>query len=130
MQMKNSTVLIVDDDKALLKVMKKFFEKRGFRVFGADNGEKALKIFTKEDIDLIISDLKMPKMNGDTLFAEVREKQPTIPFFLYTGYLEHTSIPILEKMGISGVLEKPLTLDEVLDAVKDSLPETTANIVS
>ena len=121
--MKSPTILIVDDDESILKIMRKYFERLNYKVHTSRDGESAYKYFVDNDVGLVISDLKMPKMNGDTLFAEIRDRDPNVPFFLFTGYLEHTSIPILEELGITGIVEKPLDLESLYQAIEEFLPK-------
>ncbi len=117
--MKN--ILLVEDDPLVMKTLKKFFKKLGFGIKTATNGKEALQQVEKYEIYLIISDLKMPVMKGDALFAEVRDRGFKMPFFLLTGYTDHTSIEILKNMGIQGVIEKPVEFKKLENALKGYL---------
>ena len=83
---KNLSILIVDDDRNVLEVLEARLLSSGFHILKADNGLTALDILKKNKIDLLISDMKMPGMNGIEVLAKARELKPNLPFIFLTAY--------------------------------------------
>ena len=83
---KNATVLIVDDEPNALKVLSAILHADGYRVLEADNVDKAIGLFDHEQIDAIISDIKMPGRDGYDLFEHAAEHHPDIPLIFLTAY--------------------------------------------
>jgi len=82
------TILFVDDEKYVLKSLNRLFINTDYQVFLAGNGQEALKILADEKIDLIITDMKMPLMNGYDLLKEVKRLYPEIMRLILSGYAE------------------------------------------
>lgn len=109
-------VLIVDDEQDLAEVLSSALMMKGLDVVIASNGVEALKKWDEHnDIDLVISDIRMPGLNCDgiTLTKKVREKNSSIPIILITGYSEFTE-PFAQKMGANQVVSKPFEFYEIL----------------
>jgi two-component system, OmpR family, response regulator CpxR len=79
------TILCVDDNEQSLSVRKFMLETRGYRVLTAANGEQALELFHEGGIDLVLSDLVMPYMDGNELVRHVKELAPEVPAILISG---------------------------------------------
>ncbi len=112
-------VLIVDDDENLLLTLKDGLKKYRDRIepIFASSGKKAMEILRKEKIDLVVSDLKMPEVDGLDLLSFVVQEFPYIPFVLITAY---GSLPIklkAESIGAIRYLEKPISLDQLAKAI-------------
>jgi CheY-like chemotaxis protein len=97
------TVLVVDDDSLVLTSTRLLIEDLGHRVLCALSGAQALELFERnEGIDLVITDMAMPQMDGAQLARLLRDRQPTLPIILATGYAERlegfaTQLPRLTK---------------------------------
>jgi CheY-like chemotaxis protein len=107
------SLLVVDDNETSKEFVRLFFEGKAISVLTATNGKEALEILQKTKVDLVISDLKMPEMKGDALYAELKTLNIDIPFYLLTGFTDHSSVEILKSMGIAGVIEKPFIKDKL-----------------
>jgi DNA-binding NtrC family response regulator len=83
--MKTLSILIVDDDKIILKILRQGFEKCGLTVFTAENGSDAWDIFKSERTDLVLTDIWMPGFNGKELSRRIRNKSPKTKIALMTG---------------------------------------------
>ena len=125
-------VLIVDDDKNFLFSLKDGLSKYSDEIdlMVSTSGEEALAFLERNSVDLIISDLKMEKMDGLQLLTIVARKYPHIPFILMTAY---GSPPIKEKAKRGGAiryLEKPITITELIKAIREVLndSETMMNV--
>ena len=87
------TILVVDDEEGLLNLVSKLLLRRGYTVFTASGGSEALKILDTETIDLMLSDIIMPKMDGFELVAIVRERYPAVKIQLASGYADRVIDP-------------------------------------
>ncbi len=112
-------VLIVDDEPAVIASASRMLEKLGFDVLGAAGGEEALEVFSRhtEEIALVVLDVVMPGMGGETLYRRIREIRPQTRILVTSGYdFEGTLSGLLrEKRGC--FLQKPFTLEELSQAV-------------
>ena len=108
-------VLIVDDDQEMLLSVKEGLEKydETFSVIIAGDGEVAVDKLRKDPVSLVVTDLKMPRMNGFTLLAHIMEGYPDIPVIIITAY----STPEMEKQarrgGAVGYIEKPFMIEDL-----------------
>jgi CheY-like chemotaxis protein len=81
-------ILLVDDNKHGLLARKALLEELGYTITTAANGEEAFDLFSKEKFDLVITDYKMPKMNGAELIRQIRSCQPSARIILVSGFIE------------------------------------------
>lgn len=119
--MANYKILIVDDDVSCLTTMQIALEEEGFEVFTANNGQEALNYFKANDIDLIISDIQMPLLDGELLLQEVRKLDSKAIVILVTA---HSSLNAAAQSVIKGAydyLSKPIELDDLLETVTHAL---------
>ena len=114
-------ILFVDDDCEFCKAMKKVFEKWGYTVTLAADGREALDILSKGAFDLIISDLRMPRMNGVELMGEIVRRKIRTPVIFLTAHGEVESYMDLMNMGAFDYLNKPVEGRELLHAAKKAL---------
>lgn len=104
-------ILVVDDEDTSLLILQGFLECQGFEVFCATNGSEALSLLEKEPVDLVISDLVMPGMDGIQLMHVARERYPTLLFIFYTGLGTIESAVAAMKAGAFDYLQKPFDPD-------------------
>ncbi len=123
----NPRILLVDDDPSLLRLLTLRLEGEGFQVFNANSAEEALALLPRQPVDVVLSDLRMPGLDGMSLFDEIAKRFKGLPVVLMTA---HGSIPeavAATQRGVFGFLTKPLNpaeLREVLHrALNQSLPE-------
>jgi len=110
-------ILIVDDEEIFLHNLKSNLLYRGFTVICASNGREALSLLGKEPVDLVISDLVMPDIDGIQLIHAARERYPALPFIVFTAQGSIESAVSAIKAGALDYLEKPFnpqTFDVVL----------------
>ncbi|RMH83547.1 MAG: sigma-54-dependent Fis family transcriptional regulator, partial [Calditrichaeota bacterium] len=116
------TILIVDDEKNILKVMKANLSHHGFQVLTAQSAEEAWTYFTRElHIDLIITDYRLKGTDGLTLLKKIRAVNPVIPILMITAYgnIEHAVEAM--RAGATNYLTKPLDHDEVVMIIEHTL---------
>jgi DNA-binding NtrC family response regulator len=123
MAMKNpdESILVVDDAPDTLEVLRRNLFSKGYRVFTAPGVEEALEILSSTSVDLVITDLKMPKASGLDLVRHVRENLKDTEVMMITGYASIEGAVKAVKTGAEEYLEKPFTDDELFGAVKRAL---------
>jgi DNA-binding response OmpR family regulator len=119
----SSKLMIVDDDKTLLKFLEEFLEGDGFDVIAVDGGTKALKAFYSERPDLVILDIMMPGMDGWEVCARIREMADT-PIILLTAKTSEADKMRGFRLGVDDYLVKPFSLAELTARVKAVLART------
>lgn len=120
--MTNSKILIVDDEENILNSLKRLFRKEPYEIFTATGGEEGLKILDDHQIDLIISDLKMPLMNGIEFLKKAKDKNPTPLRIVLTGHADLRSIiDVVNQGGIYRFLLKPWDDDELRMTIRQAL---------
>lgn len=115
------SILIVDDEEIARANMEHILKKDGYNCHGANNGLDALSVLAREDIDLVITDLKMEKMDGIELLGQINRVSPEIPVIMVTGFATVTSAVEALKKGAAHYLGKPVNLDELRKTVKEVL---------
>jgi signal transduction histidine kinase/CheY-like chemotaxis protein len=113
------TILVVEDDRALREALCATLESMNYQVFGAGDGQEALEVFDRnQGIDLVLSDLVMPKMGGVALYGTLSSRYPDIKMIVMTGYpLAEGDKELLER-GILAWLHKPIDSDELAQTLR------------
>ncbi len=107
-------VLIVDDERDATVTLAKFLTSRGHVTATAANGAEAFKAVLSQDFDVVMTDLRMPGMDGADFLARVRVERPGISIIVMTGYTELDSEDrVWANAGVSAVLQKPLDLRQI-----------------
>jgi len=114
-------ILLVDDHKPFRDSLAKILGGEGFRVFPASDGEEALDILRKEFIHLVLTDLKMPKMDGTELLKVAKTIRPDIEVLLITGYGTVDTAVTAMKDGAFDYIEKPFKPREILKLVRKAV---------
>lgn len=122
------TILCVDDEEDVASSLYDTFMD-SYDVKTANSGEEALKIFNQEDISLVISDQRMPEMEGSELLAKINEIKPICKKILLTGYADiNAAIDSINKGSVDKYFSKPWDDDELSNAVKDLLSEYSMDL--
>ncbi len=107
-------ILIVDDELDATVTLAKFLRSRGHTTSTAANGHEAYEAVMSEDFDVVMTDLRMPGMDGADFLAKLRVERPGIPIIVMTGYTEiDSSDRIWADAGVSEVFQKPLDLRKI-----------------
>lgn len=116
-------ILLVDDEESVRAFSARALRATGYKVFEADGGEEALEVLEDEDfkIDLMISDVAMPEMDGPTLLKHVREHMPNLKVIFVSGYAEESVRRDIEDDQSVEFLPKPYSLDQINSKVKEVL---------
>ncbi|RJP69075.1 MAG: response regulator [Candidatus Abyssobacteria bacterium SURF_17] len=120
MRQKNC-VLLVDDDREFCSAMKKLLEKAGCEVAVTGDGYEALRVLSDSAFDLIIADLRMPKLGGVEFMEEINRREIDTPVIFVTGYGEVESYMTLMNMGAFDYITKPFSGKELLRIVRRAM---------
>jgi len=116
------TILVIDDEEAVLDVVRRFLEIAGHHVIGVTNGQDALEHLRRgRDIDLVILDLMIPREDGLRTWERLRQCRPRLPMLLCTGLPQAEAAPDLVARGAAGLLRKPFKMNELWYAVREAL---------
>src|SRR4051812_23292173 len=114
-------VLIIDDEKAISNTLKDIFQYEKFDVEIANDGIEGIKKAEKENFDLILCDIKMPKMDGIEVLARLQEMNPDIPVIMISGHgTIETAVDAIRK-GAYDYIAKPPDLNRLLVTVRNAL---------
>jgi len=116
-------ILVIDDEEIVRISCKKCLNPEGYDVNVAENGLEGLRLAEANHYDLILTDLKMPDMDGMEFLSKVKEMQPEAKVIMITGYstVEHAVKAI--RLGAYNYIEKPFTPDTLITAVKEALSD-------
>ena len=117
------TILLVEDEDAVRAFASRALASRGYKVLEADSGETALKVYAENEtkIDLVLSDVVMPEMDGPTLLKELRQRGATTKVMFISGYAEDAFDKNLEGQTDFAFLPKPFSLKQLAEAVKEAM---------
>jgi two-component system response regulator FlrC len=110
-------ILLVDDEENYRELIAKVLTKAGYEVLQAAVGMGALSLLERSNVDLVISDILMPVLNGYALVARLREKWPDMPVILTTGFLSPDAAKSMMK-GSVDFIPKPINAETLLDMVR------------
>ncbi len=120
-----STLLIVEDDKNTREGLQQFLEGLGYETLSAASGEEAWEIFRKEKPELVLTDIRMPGMDGVTLLEKIKSADPGALVILLTAYGTVEDAVKAMKKGAFYYLTKPVNLEELEFLVKKALNSRT-----
>jgi two-component system response regulator PilR (NtrC family) len=120
------TILVVDDEQSMREFLTVLLENQGYRVIAAPDGERALTLITEQLPDLVISDVRMPKMDGIDLLTRVREQHPHLPVVMMTAYASSDSTIRAMQLGADDYITKPFRIDEIRLVVEKALAKGRA----
>ncbi len=114
-------ILIIDDELVALKNLKHVMKKEGYAVTGTQSGQKALEFLEEQDFDVVLTDLRMEKIDGMQILEKCRSHYPDIEVILITGYATLESAVEAMKQGAFYYIGKPFRLDDVRKVVREAL---------
>ena len=121
----SSTILVVDDNASMAIALRDVLELKGFIAHAAGSGAEALYILQAHPVDVMVTDVIMPGMDGVALYLETRKTHPQLTTFLMTAYAADDLIQTGKANGIRTVLTKPLDINFLLtliSAIKRQMP--------
>lgn len=119
-------ILIVDDEEGLREGLSKLLESEGYAALSAESGEQALEILQQSHIDLVLTDMRMPGMDGIELLKKIRERHPDVGVIILTGYGQIESYIEAMNFGAIEYVSKPFKVNElkfIVNKVLNNLEE-------
>ena len=123
-KLKNTKILLIDDDEWIRDAMTLFFESEGCQIMALETGEEALVEIHRQNYGIVICDYKLPGIDGLQLLKEVRKVKPDAKMILITAYKTEELVSEAKQMGIHDFISKPFT-SETIEA---SLSRLTAEL--
>ena len=123
MNKKAKRILLVDDTENIRTLLTELLDTMGYRVLEAKDGEEAMKLVEIGPIDLVMTDLKMPKMDGIKLTLAIRRIKPDLPIIVYSGYRFIDTAPAALKAGANEYITKPFLQTKIKQVVERLLKE-------
>jgi len=122
-------VLVVDDEPMVRQLLERYLTRHGLEAGTAGDGQQALEMFTQRPFDLVISDLRMPVMDGLQLLHAIKGLNPRVPFIMISGYGDIPTVVEALKAGAENFLTKPLEMDILAKVMQQSLSLAGARIL-
>tara|TARA_R110002072_G_scaffold80176_1_gene184473 strand:- start:109 stop:1275 length:1167 start_codon:yes stop_codon:yes gene_type:complete len=119
-----NTILVVDDDRPIRSTLREILEFEKFKVEEAENGEEALEKVKNQKFDLVLCDIKMPKMDGIEVLEKLQEMQHDLPVVMISGHGTIETAVEAIKMGAFDFIAKPLDLNRLLVTVRNALDKS------
>ncbi len=127
MQLRKENILIVDDDASVLELLQRHLQSWNYHVYKAVSVKEAVEILKDTSLSLLITDLKMPEVDGTELLKFVAEHYPNLPRLVVTGYPSVQDSLLAIKSGAVDYLTKPFTQAELKEAVDDALNKSSVS---
>jgi two-component system response regulator HydG len=118
---KRKKILVVDDDNIHCFMLKSTLSRWGYKVSTAEDGLTAIEKVQKQIFDLVLMDIRMPRISGLEALVEIKSYNPSIPVILMTAYAAEENIAEARKRGASDFLTKPFDMDELKKAISRAL---------
>lgn len=128
---RNATALVVEDEEAMLHLLRNILADRGYRVFTAVDGEEAATRYhcNGDDIDLVLLDLDLPKISGTEVLQKIRARNPNARVLITSGYLEPELKAALVRDGVTRFIHKPYGPEDIIAALEAEDDERPENAV-
>mgnify|MGYP001589177667 FL=1 len=117
-----NTLLVVDDELGYREMLQMDLVGEGFNVFIAADGLEALEILRRETIHLVVTDMKMPNMDGLDMVIAIKKNHSGIPIVLMTGYAVEDRVQKALKLKATTCLKKPFDIEELTTVIHTALP--------
>jgi DNA-binding response OmpR family regulator len=118
--MSGKKILVVDDEKAIISLLKQAFSRAGFEVRPAESAEEALKVLEQNDITVMFLDLNLPGMNGMDLCRRIKKDKPMAIVFAVTGYASLFELVDCREAGFDDYFKKPVDMKSLVKAANDA----------
>lgn len=120
--MENPSILVVDDELLIRDLLYDFFHDQGWDIAVAENGKRALDLMRDRKFDVVLTDLRMPAMDGLELTGHVQQDYPDIPVVIMTGYPSVESAVAALRTKVADYITKPFNVNDLFKRVLSHLP--------
>jgi CheY-like chemotaxis protein len=119
------TILLVEDEEALIEMVRLILKSKGYKVFTAQDGNEAIKVYKlhKNEIDIVLTDMGLPEMTGLDMFKKLKEVNAKVKAIFASGYFEPDIKSEIMKAGAKGFVQKPYSQSEILRILRSVLDE-------
>ena len=120
--MRQDTILLIDDEISIRESLASFFRDEGYRVITAEDGDVGLELFFREHVDIVLTDLRMPAMDGIEVMTEIHRHNPEIPMIVVSGAGRKQDVIKALQMGAKDFITKPIRdLDMIRHVIEKAL---------
>ena len=120
-----AVILIIDDEKSIRNVLKDILQHEGYQVEEAPDGEQGIKLFSSKSFDLVLCDIKMPKLDGMDVLQQIMELNPEVPVIMISGHGTIETAVEAVKKGAFDFISKPPDLNRLLITIRNALDKNT-----
>src|SRR5579872_1562920 len=120
-----SNILIIDDEKAIRKTLSEILSYEGYKIDEAGDGEEGFRKFREKEYDVILCDIKMPKMDGIEFLEKAKESNPDLPIIMISGHGTIETAVEAVKKGAYDYISKPPDLNRLLITIRNAMDKTT-----
>jgi DNA-binding NtrC family response regulator len=117
-------ILVVDDDHGMVETLADILELHGWETIKAYDGAQAIKLSQEEDVDVVLMDIRMPRVNGADALRAIKAARPTLPVVLITAIAAQELLTQAEQDGALRILKKPLDLKLLLSVLDGAASAT------
>ena len=121
--LENENILLIENDLVIMQTLIAAFSRIGCRANGFNSAEKGLTEFKNQSFSFVISDFKLPGMDGLVFLQEVMTRRKSIVTILISGYVNNDMVAAASKIDVDAVLEKPFTLESLLNVLKERVKD-------
>ncbi len=121
------TVLVVEDEEQMVRLLKKLLPRAGYRVLAAKDGKEAIELYQQHqaEIDVVLLDLGLPKVTGLDVIPRLKEQNPDVRIIIATGYLQPELKAEILRAGVMGCIHKPYLVSEVIEKLGSVIESST-----
>lgn len=129
MDLITKTILLVEDEEEIREDLALFLEYSNYKILQASNGSDAYQCYLDNPIDLIITDIEMPKMNGLELVEKIRQREDDIPILIISGYSDKDKLLRAIKLNLVDYIIKPFTQKSILSHIEEIFTKQESKIL-
>ena len=114
-------ILVIDDDRDMCLLLKRFLSKHGYEVDEANTSKRAIELLDTTEYQLVLCDFRLDNIDGKTMLVKIKEKYPHMPVIIITGYSDIKIAVEVMKLGAYDYITKPLFPDEIILTIRKAL---------
>ena len=122
-------ILVIDDDRDMCLLLKRFLSKHGFEVVEANTSKRATELLEASEYDLVLCDFRLDGTDGKSMLIKIKERYPNVPVIIITGYSDIKIAVEVMKLGAYDYVTKPLFPDEIILTIRKALESQEAKSV-
>ena len=122
------TILVVEDEQLMLRLLEKFLSQQGYQVLVASDGEAAIEVYRlhKLEIDVVLLDVGLPKLTGWDVLLKMKEENPDVRVVIATGYLAPKMKTEMLRVAVRHFVDKPYVLNELVETLQSLIDAPVA----